>query len=157
MLAIVALASSCSSDQGAIVVGAVYPTAGGQGMGGIEEFRGVRLAADLVNAEGGVRGRPIRLVLEPADSFDGAPGAVQRAVDAGASVVVGSYGSTISAPAAGAASRLDVVFWETGAVGEVEEGAAPGTRFFRAVAGGGSLGEAAVAFIRDQRFPGARG
>ena len=157
MLAIVALASSCSSDQGAIVVGAVYPTAGGQGMGGIEEFRGVRLAADLVNADGGVRGRPIRLVLEPADSFDGAPGAVQRAVDAGASVVVGSYGSTISAPAAEAASRLDVVFWETGAVGEVGKGAAPGTRFFRAVGGGGSLGEAAVAFIRDQRFPGAPG
>ena len=157
MLAIVALASSCSSDQGAIVVGAVYPTAGGQGMGGIEEFRGVRLAADLVNADGGVRGRPIRLVLEPADSFDGAPGAVQRAVDAGASVVVGSYGSTISAPAAEAASRLDVVFWETGAVGEVGKGAAPGTRFFRAVGGGGSLGQAAVAFIRDQRFPGARG
>ncbi|HZA26414.1 MAG TPA: ABC transporter substrate-binding protein [Actinomycetota bacterium] len=157
MLAIVALASSCSSDQGPIVVGAVYPTAGGQGMGGIEEFRGVRLAADLVNADGGVRGRPIRLVLEPADSFDGAPGAVQRAVDAGASVVVGSYGSTISAPAAEAASRLDVVFWETGAVGEVGKGAAPGTRFFRAVGGGGSLGEAAVAFIRDQRFPGAPG
>jgi branched-chain amino acid transport system substrate-binding protein len=157
MLAFVAVASSCTSGPDAIVVGAVYPTAGGQGMGGIEEFRGVRLAADLVNAEGGVRGRPIRLVLEPADSFDGAPGAVQRAVDAGASVVVGSYGSTISAPAAETASRLDAVFWETGAVGEVGRAAAPGTRFFRAVGAGESLGHAAVAFIRDQRLPGARG
>lgn len=157
MLALIALSSSCSSGPDAIVVGAVYPTAGGQGMGGIEEFRGVRLAADLVNREGGVRGRPIRLALEPADSFDGAPGAVQRAVDAGASVVVGSYGSTISAPAAETASRLDVVFWETGAVGEVGTAAAPGTRFFRAVGGGESLGQAAVAFIRDERLPGASG
>lgn len=157
ILAIVALTPSCSSEPDPIAVGAVYPTAGGQGMGGIEEFRGVRLAADLVNREGGVRGRPIRLILEPADSSDGAAGAVQRAVDSGASVVVGSYGSTISAPAAETASRLDVVFWETGAVGEVGQGAAPGTRFFRAVGGGQSLGQAAVAFIRDQRLPGAEG
>ena len=157
MLVLVALSSSCSSDPHEIVVGAVYPTAGGQGMGGIEEFRGVQLAADLVNQDGGVDGRPIRLALEPADSFDGAPGAVERAVDAGASVVVGSYGSTISAPAAETASRLDTVFWETGAVGEVGRGAAPGTRFFRAVGAGESLGQAAVEFIRDQRLPGSAG
>jgi branched-chain amino acid transport system substrate-binding protein len=157
IVAIVAFSPSCSSEPDSIAVGAVYPTAGGQGMGGIEEYRGVRLAADLVNREGGVRGRPIRLVLEPADSSDGAPGAVQRAVDSGASVVVGSYGSTISAPAAETAAGLDVVFWETGAVGEVGRGAAPGTRFFRAVGGGQSLGQAAVAFIRDQRLRGAGG
>lgn len=157
LLALVALSASCSSGPDEIVVGAVYPTAGSQGMGGIEEFRGVRLAADLVNREGGVRGRPVRLVLTPADSMDGAPEAVDRAVDAGASVVLGSYGSTISAPAAETASRLDAVFWETGAVGEVGQGAAPGARFFRAVGGGDSLGRAAVAFIRDQRLPKASG
>jgi branched-chain amino acid transport system substrate-binding protein len=157
MISFIVLSPACSSEPDVIAVGAIYPTAGGQGMGGIEEFRGVQLAADLVNREGGIRGRPIRLVLEPADSFDGAPGAVQRAVDAGASVVVGSYGSTISAPAAEAASRLDVVFWETGAVGEVGDGAAPGARFFRAVGAGESLGQAAVAFIRDHRLPGTEG
>jgi branched-chain amino acid transport system substrate-binding protein len=157
VVAVVGLSGSCSSGANEILVGAVYPTGGGQGMGGVEEFRGVDLAADLVNREGGIRGRPVRLVLEPADSSDGAPDAVERAVDAGASVVVGSYGSTISAPAADAASRLDVVFWETGAVGEVGEAAAPGTRFFRAVAGGESLGQNAVAFIRDQRLPGGEG
>lgn len=157
MLGVVALSVSCSSGTNEILVGAVYPTGGGQGMGGVEELRGVELAADLVNREGGIRGRAVRLVLEPADSSDGAPDAVERAVDAGASVVVGSYGSTISAPAAEAASRLDVVFWETGAVGEVEEAAAPGTRFFRAVAGGESLGQNAVAFIRDRRLPSGEG
>lgn len=157
ILGVVALSVSCSSGTNEILVGAVYPTGGGQGMGGVEEFRGVELAADLANREGGIRGRPVRLVLEPADSSDGAPDAVERAVDAGASVVVGSYGSTISAPAAEAASRLDVVFWETGAVGEVGEAAAPGTRFFRAVAGGESLGQNAVAFIRDRRLPSGEG
>jgi branched-chain amino acid transport system substrate-binding protein len=157
MLALVALSASCSSEGDEIVVGAVYPTAGGQGMGGIEEFRGVQLAADLVNREGGIRGRPIRLALEPADSFDGAPDAVARAVDAGASVVVGSYGSTISAPAAEAASGLDAVFWETGAVGQVGKGAAPGARFFRAVGAGESLGRAAVEFIFGRRLPGRTG
>jgi branched-chain amino acid transport system substrate-binding protein len=153
LAAVIALSASCSSSPEAIVVGAVYPTAGSQGMGGVEEFRGVRLAADLVNREGGVLGRPIRLMLEPAHSADGAPEAVNRAVEAGAAVVVGSYGSTISAPAAEAASRLQAVFWETGAVGEVGEGAAPGSRFFRAVSTGETLGESAVSFIRDQIIP----
>src|SRR5437899_8621423 len=35
-----------------IVIGAVYPTGGGQGPGGTEEFRGVDLAAEYANRSG---------------------------------------------------------------------------------------------------------
>ena len=59
-------AAACSSPShtaAPIKVGAIYPLTGLQAKGGgIDEFRGVHLAADLVNRAGGVGGRPIRLV-----------------------------------------------------------------------------------------------
>ena len=136
-----------------IVVGAVYPTHGSQGTGGVEEFRGVELAALYVNQRGGVHGRPIRLQLADASSYDAAPGAVEQLANAGIPVIVGSYGSTISRPAAEAASRLGLVFWETGAVGQLAMGAATSNRVFRFAPTGGTLGRAAVAFVRDELAP----
>jgi branched-chain amino acid transport system substrate-binding protein len=142
---------AAASDRG-VVIGAVYPTGGSQGEEGGEEFRGVQLAADYVNARGGWHGRPITLQLAPANSWDAAPLAVERLHRAGVAVVVGSYGSTISRPAAETASRLGMVFWETGAVGELGMAAASGM-VFRFVPTGAALGRAAVAFVRDQLTP----
>src|SRR5688572_16763645 len=114
-----------------ITIGAVYPIGGSQGPGGTEEFRGVSLAGTYVNERGGINGRPIRLRLEQADSRDAAPGAIRRLARAGITTVVGSYGSTISRPAAGAATRLGLLFWETGAVGELSMETLQGDRVFR--------------------------
>ena len=147
------LGASCARASEPVLVGAVYPTGGAQGMGGVEEFRGVSLALELANRDGGVNGSPIRLVERPADSADAAPAAVAAAAEAGAPVVLGSYGSTISTVAARKASELGVVFWETGAVGELEEGVAVGDRFFRAVSRGESLGEGAVRFVGEELLP----
>src|ERR1700730_13936443 len=80
----------------AIEIGAVYPTGGAQGAGGLEEFHGVELAAEYVNGRGGVGGRPIKLHLADAESWDAAPDAVERLARSGITVVIGSYGSTIS-------------------------------------------------------------
>jgi branched-chain amino acid transport system substrate-binding protein len=136
-----------------IEIGAVYPTGGAQGPGGLAEFHGTALAADYVNGLGGVRGRPVRLRLVEADSYDAAPDAVDRLADDGVSVVIGSYGSTISRPAAEAASKRGLVFWETGAVGELSMRAAAGRLVFRVSPTGGALGRAAAAFVRDQLAP----
>ncbi|MDP9243010.1 MAG: ABC transporter substrate-binding protein, partial [Actinomycetota bacterium] len=71
ILAVMLLAGlvvSCSSSSGPspIRVGALYPLSGPQGPGaGVDEYRGVRLAADLANQDGGVDGRPIQ--LDPVD------------------------------------------------------------------------------------------
>ncbi len=138
---------------GSIVIGAVYPTGGSQGSGGMEEFHGVQLAADYTNAHGGAGGRTIRLELAPADSWDATSGAVERLAGSHLTVIVGSYGSTISRPAAATATRLGLVFWETGAVGLLGMGAAPGTRVFRVPPTGGALGRKAVAFVRDHLAP----
>jgi branched-chain amino acid transport system substrate-binding protein len=144
---------SCSPGSDPVIVGAVYPTGGAQGPEGLEEYRGVLLAADLANRRGGVDGRPVEIKLAPADTAEAAPAAVRSLVSGGVSLILGSYGSTISSPAALTASSLGAMFWETGAVGLMDDRAAAGELVFRFAPTGGSLGTAAVAFVRDRLAP----
>ena len=136
-----------------IYVGAIYPTSGGQGPGGLEEYRGVELAAALANSQGGVKGRPINIHLQATESADGAPQAVSTLVARGAQFILGSYGSTISFPAAQAAYNRGRLFWETGAVGDLGmlEAQQPppylGNLVFRFPPAGTVLGRSAVDFV----------
>ena len=151
-LATVAGATACSTSPQPIRVGAVYPLTGPQAPGGGDEYRGVRLAVDLVNADGGVRGRPIELEAMDVSGPDGAPGAIDALSAQGIPLVVGSYGTTISQPAASEAARRGMLFWETGAVGSMSP--QPSDRlFFRVAPGGSVLGRAAVSFIAQQLAP----
>jgi branched-chain amino acid transport system substrate-binding protein len=151
LIALALVAASCGAGERSIVVGAVYPTGGHQGPGGIEEYRGVELAAEYVNRKGGgVGGRPVKLELRPAEHREQAPRAVDALADRGVQVVLGSYGSTISAPAASAAARRGLVFWETGAVGDLPMATARSSSAYRFPASGRILGRQAVAFVRDQ-------
>jgi branched-chain amino acid transport system substrate-binding protein len=153
LLVALLLAGGCSGGPEPVVIGAVYPTNGSQGTGGTEEYRGVGLAAELANRRGGIDGRPIRLDLVPTASSDGAGPAVRDLADRGASVILGSYGSTISSAAAKVALDRDVVLWETGAVGEMPDDVTGGGRFFRVSPTGRSLGMAAVRFMRERLLP----
>ncbi len=138
-----------------IVVGAVYPTDGPQAApgAGIDEYHGLVLAADYVNEHGGVNRRPVRIRLVSAPSSDAAPAAVEQLAESGMKVIVGTYGSVIARPAAETAARLGLVYWETGAVGDISAQADPGTHFFRVAPSGAVLGREAVAFVRDQLAP----
>ncbi|HYR61961.1 MAG TPA: ABC transporter substrate-binding protein [Actinomycetota bacterium] len=139
-----------------VTIGAVYPTGGGQGPGGVEEYRGLTLAAALQNIDGGVHGQTIDLHLKPADSADGAPAAVQALAAEGAKVIAGSYGSTISFPAAQAAYNRGLDFWETGAVGDLGMLATDvppsylGANVFRFPPAGTVLGSSAVDFVANE-------
>jgi branched-chain amino acid transport system substrate-binding protein len=148
-----ALASACSSSPAPIRVGAVYPLSGSQGPGGVDEYRGVRLAVGLVNADGGVDGRPVE--LEPLDvpGADAAPGAIAALGDGGIRIVLGSYGSSVSEPAAAAAAHRHMLFWETGAVGSMPAPGSGGRFFFRVAPGGSVLGKAAVSFVAGRLAP----
>jgi branched-chain amino acid transport system substrate-binding protein len=142
---------ACTSAPDPIRVGAVYPLSGSQGPGGRDEYRGVRLAVDLTNADGGVGGRPIQLDALDVAGADAAPGAVDALADRGVAILLGSYGSTISQLAAAEADRRGMLFWETGAVGSM---APPGgDRFFRVAPSGRLLGAAAVSFEADRLAP----
>ena len=149
-LAIVA-SVACTRSPDPIRVGAVYPLTGSQGPGGRDEYQGVRLAVDLTNADGGVDGRPIQLDAVDVAGGDAAPGAIDALADRGVGIVLGSYGSTISQPAAAEAARRGMLFWETGAVGSM---APPGgDRFFRVAPSGQLLGAAAVSFEAERLAP----
>ena len=135
-----------------IRIGAVYPLSGTQGPGGVDEFHGVQVAVQLANADGGVRGRPIELVPVDVPAADAAPGAIEHLEDLGVRLLLGSYGSTISAPAAEAAARRGLLFWETGAVGEMS-GDGAGELVFRVAPSGAVLGRNAIRFVADEYAP----
>jgi branched-chain amino acid transport system substrate-binding protein len=145
--------AACSRSPDPVLIGAVYPTGGTQGPGGMEEYRGLKLAADLANLRGGVKGRPIEVKLEAADVAEAAPASVRSLVADGISVIAGSYGSTVSLPAAETATEGGALFWETGAVGMLGKLAASSDLVFRFAPTGSSLGLAAVAFVRDHLAP----
>ncbi|HLY22889.1 MAG TPA: ABC transporter substrate-binding protein [bacterium] len=138
-----------------VVVGAVYPVEGPQAApgAGVDEYHGLLLAADYVNGRGGVGGRPVEVRLASAPSSDSAPAAVEQLAESGVTAIAGTYGSVIARPAAETAAHLGVVYWETGAVGEIPAEAGPGRYFFRVAPSGGVLGREAVAFVRDQLAP----
>ncbi|MGH9276903.1 MAG: ABC transporter substrate-binding protein [Acidimicrobiales bacterium] len=141
------------ADDGAVTIGAIYPTSGRQGPGGAEEAEGARLAVELANQRGGVQGRQVRLEVLDVDAGGAAPAAMEALHARGIDIVLGSYGSTISAPAAVSAHRQGMLLWETGAVGEISADAGAGESFFRMAPMGASLGRAAVEFVEGQLQP----
>jgi branched-chain amino acid transport system substrate-binding protein len=153
LLLVLLLTASCGGPAGdpsePVRVGAIYPLSGTQGMGGIDEYHGVRVAAELVNADGGINGRPVALDQVDVPEADAAPGAIKALADRGVDLVLGSYGSTISSPAAAAAAGHGSLFWETGAVGKLA-GPGGGDLVFRVAPTGGLLGRGAIRFVADQ-------
>ena len=132
LVALGVVAASCTTaspdaeSADTVVVAAVYPLSGSQGQGGVDEHRGAMLAADLVNADGGIAGRTIEIRSVDVTAAEAAPGAIESFAAEGIDVVLGSYGSTISAPASETAAANDMLFWETGAVGMLSEGSERG-------------------------------
>src|SRR5437870_5122009 len=149
------LASGCgpARHRAPMVLGALYPLSGSQGTGGTEEARGARLAVEWVNGHGGVHGRGVELVSVDAPRPEAVPAALAALRSHHVSVVMGSHGSVVSAEVAREATEQGMVFWETGAVGETDATVAGGSRFFRMAPMGANLGQAAIAFVRDQVAP----
>jgi branched-chain amino acid transport system substrate-binding protein len=155
LLGLTMIAAGCTGDRSPdpIMIGAVYPLSGSQGPGGIDEHRGILLAADLANQDGGVAGRPIDIRSVDTPGSDAAAAAVDELGAAGIDLVLGSYGSTISGPASAEAASKGMLFWETGAVGMLPPASDRGELTFRVPPTGEVLGRAAIAFIADQVAP----
>ena len=150
---VLAAAGCTRSGDAGITLGAIYPVSGEQGPGGKEEASGARLAVDLANQRGGIGGERVKLEVIDVDAGEGAPAAMDDLHRRGIDIVLGTYGSTISAPAAVTARRNGMLLWETGAVGQIATDAGAGETFFRMAPMGGGLGKAAVAFVRDTLRP----
>jgi len=157
----------CGNAKSSVTVALMYPTTGTQGVQGSEEKHGAELAAEWVNARGGVNGHRLKLVAADLDRPESVVPAMAHLAAQRISVIVGTHGSAYSALAATEATRRHLLIWETGAVGQVgwdsepvpdneyapeayeENGpVAAGVNFIRMAPMGGDLGKQAVDFVR---------
>lgn len=135
-----------------ILVGAVFPLDGGAGSLPEQEALGVRIAAELVNADGGVEGRPISLDVRNLERAQDAPGVMAQLRRDGVQVVIGAYSSDLSIAASAAAARAGLVYWEAGAVADKLTGRGL-PMVFRVGASGTNLGSNSAAFATSQLAP----
>jgi branched-chain amino acid transport system substrate-binding protein len=142
-----------SGDAAAIRLGAMYPLTGPESPGGLEEWHGLQLAAELTNAAGGVGGRPIDLVVRDSPSPEAAVEAAQS-LTRGERVplVFGANGSTIALPASQTVLADGAVYWETGAVASnLLDSRSP--HFFRTGVDGSALGAGSARFTAEILAP----
>ena len=141
-----------SAGTGPLRVGTVYPMSGSQAEGA-DEAAGVKLAAQLVNQDGGIRGRHVEVVSEDAPADTDGPAAVDRLVDQGINIIFGTYGSTQALTASARASQRGATYLETGAVADAITGRGlPG--ILRTVATGSTLGRGGARWAHDFVIPG---
>jgi branched-chain amino acid transport system substrate-binding protein len=144
--------SSGAATGDPIRIGAVFPISGTATSLALEEMRGVQLAADFVNADGGVGGRRIVLDLRDLESGDAAPAAMASLRADGVTAVIGAYSSELSIPAAAAADKAGLVYWEAGAVADQLTGQGL-PLVFRVGASSTNLGDNSANFAATQLAP----
>jgi branched-chain amino acid transport system substrate-binding protein len=122
-----------------IKVGAVFPLSGPQASLAKQEYAGVQIARDFVNADGGVDGAPITLIPKDLTSEAEASARVQDLKTQGVQSVLGAYSSSLSMPVSAAAQSRGLLYWEAGAVADQLTGRGY-PLVFRVGASGGNLG-----------------
>jgi len=91
-------------------VACVFPDEGRYGASGIDSARGVDLAAERVNAEGGVHGRTLEVLHYRTGSFIAdAAAAAERAIEDGALAIVGPNSSDLASVVAERAEEAGVL------------------------------------------------
>jgi branched-chain amino acid transport system substrate-binding protein len=145
VMAAAACAQSETTSSTQLVLGAIYPLSGPQAAGGKSELAGVQAALR-------VSGANVRLQVIDAVTPQAASAAVDTLVGQyHVPVILGTYGSTLSAAASARAEALKTVYWETGAVADPIT--AQRHYVFRTVATGSALGRMAVTFTHDVLLP----
>jgi ABC-type branched-subunit amino acid transport system substrate-binding protein len=128
-----------------IRIGAVFPISSNAAALAGPELAGVRIAADLVNADGGVGGWRIELVERDLRSQAEADGVMADLRASGVQVVIGAYSSDLSIAASEAADRAGLLYWEAGAVADRLTGRGL-PMVFRVGASGANLGANSASF-----------
>ena len=129
----------CGSGEHAIRIGAVFPISGNAASLAGPELKGVEIAADLINADGGIAGRQVELVVRDLRSRDEADGVMADLAGQGIEIVIGAYSSDLSIAASEAADHAGLLYWEAGAVADRLTGRGL-PMVFRVGTTGGTLG-----------------
>lgn len=145
-------ASGAARVDDPIRIGAVFPLTSSAADLADQELAGVRIAARLVNDDGGVAGRPISLVVRDLDAAADAPAVMAALKAVGVSVVIGSYSSDLSIAASAAANSAGLVYWESGAVADQLTGRGL-PLVFRVGPSGTDLGSNSARFAATQLAP----
>src|SRR3954468_2627390 len=132
-----------------IRIGAVFPIESNAAALVGPELAGVRIAADLVNADGGIAGRPVELVVRNLAARDDAPSVMRELKDQGIGLVIGAYSSDLSIAAWAAADGAGLVYWESGAVADRLTGRGL-PRVFRVGTSGSTLGTNSATFAATE-------
>jgi branched-chain amino acid transport system substrate-binding protein len=132
-----------------IRIGAVFPiSSNAAGLAG-PELTGVRIAADQVNADGGIAGRKIELEVRDLRARSEADAVMRDLRERGVRIVIGAYSSDLSIAASDAADRAGLLYWEAGAVADRLTGRGL-PMVFRVGASGSNLGSNSSAFAATE-------
>ncbi len=101
-----------------VKVGAVFPLTGPQAPLAKQEYAGVQIARDFVNADGGVDGVPIALITRDLTAQSDAGARVDELKAQGVQSILGAYSSGLSMPVSAAAQSRGLLYWEAGAVAD---------------------------------------
>jgi len=116
-LAALVVGAGRASAADPIKIGAVNPYTGPMALYGDEVTRGFELAADWVNAQGGVLGRQIQIVRASAASAQEGIAAVEQLVGRDkVDILTGTYVTAISNAASESAMNYGKLYWETNAL-----------------------------------------
>src|SRR5256885_5418286 len=149
VLACAACATAPSGGGAASVkVGAVFPLSGPQAPLAKQEYAGVQIARDLVNADGGVDGARIELITRDLVSESDATGRVADLKAHGVKAILGAYSSSLSMPVSDAAQAAGLLYWEAGAVADQLTGRGY-PLVFRVGASGSNLGTMSSRFVAE--------
>lgn len=114
--------SSCAApgtDESTIRLGAMFPVTGTNALLGEESWRGVRIAADMRNREGGIAGKQIELVFADVPDVAAAASEARRLVfNKNTKLGLGAYGSSLALAASEVYARTGNTYVELGAVSE---------------------------------------
>ncbi|MFV0364394.1 MAG: ABC transporter substrate-binding protein [Suipraeoptans sp.] len=106
----------CESNENEVKVGAIFSSTGVAGDYGKKSVEGIELAADLINKEGGIKGKKIKLIVEDAMSSNkDAISAYRKLVDVNkANYIIGDIYSTTTKAIIGNLSK-DILLFAPGA------------------------------------------
>jgi branched-chain amino acid transport system substrate-binding protein len=139
--------------QGTLKIGALNPYSGPLALYGTEVTRGYELAADKINAAGGLLGKKIELIRGDVTSPQQGIATVEQLVSKDkVDMFIGTYISAISLTASDAALRYDKLYWETNAVAQtLTERGLP--NFIRSGPDGAAFANTSSATVRELIAP----
>lgn len=108
-----AMAGMMGSAHAAVKIGAIFPLSGNFATFGAQCFKGVELAVEEANANGGVKGEPIQLVRADAADTGQAVSETRRLISReGVQAIIGTYASGLAYAATPVAELAGIPYFE---------------------------------------------